>query len=186
MLYGRTCTEVVSVAQSDGPAITAAAATSMLPSHAKFPFPGSTLNEVGQQLLIKASGKISSVVTTPGLAQFDFRLGGTVVFDGLGILLDSVAAHVNVGWWLEILLTLEIVGAAAKFMGQGIWVCEDILGVPASAPKGCLTAMLPWNSVPAQGNAADLTTTAMADLFFTQSVATGSCTLLQYSLSVLK
>src|SRR5437660_252296 len=105
MLYGKTCQEVVAFAQSDGAAITAAARTSLLPSHAKFPFPGNALSQKGQQLLIKASGRISSVITTPGTARFDFSLGGTVVFDGLAVLLDSIAAHTNVGWWLEILLT---------------------------------------------------------------------------------
>lgn len=185
MLFGKTCQEVVSVAQSDGTAITAAAATTLLPSHAKFTFPANTFSQLGQQLMITASGRISSVITTPGTARFDFRLGGTVVFDGLAILLDSVAAHTNVGWMLQILLTLEVVGSAAKFFGQGFWMCEDILGVPATAPKGVLSAILPWNSAPAQGTAFDATTSLQADLFFTQTVATGSVTLHQYSLALL-
>lgn len=185
MLYGKTFQEVVSVAQSDGTAVTAAAATTLLPAHAKFTFQANTFQTIGQQILVTASGRISSLITTPGTARFDFRLGGTVVFDGLAILLDTVAAHTNVGWWLQFLLTLEVVGAAAKWFGQGYWICEDILGVPATAPKGCLNAMLPWNSAPAQGTAFDATTSLQADLQFTQTAATGSCTLHQYSLSVL-
>src|SRR4051812_47696458 len=172
MFFGRSFKEVASVAQVDGTAITAAAATTLLPPAAKQTFPASFFNTIGQQVRITASGRISSVITTPGTARFDFRLGGTAVFDGLAILLDSVAAHTNVGWWLDILLTLRVVGSTAQFFGQGFWTCEDILGVPATAPKGVLSAMLPWNSAPALGTAFDATTSLQADLFFTQTVAT--------------
>jgi hypothetical protein len=110
------------------------------------------------------------------------RFGGTVIFDGLAVLLDTVAAHTNVGWELEILLTVRAVGATANLIGQGRWTCEDILGVPAAAPKGCLTAILPWNSAPAVGTNFDSTASQQVDLFFTQTVATGSMTLHQYML----
>jgi hypothetical protein len=185
MFYGKSFTEIASVAQSDGTAVTAAAATTLLPTHAKATFPAGFFNSIGQQIVVKASGRISSVITTPGTARFDFRLGGTVVFDGLAILLDSVAAHTNVGWMLEMYLTLRVVGSVAQFFGQGYWMSEDILGVPATAPKGVLSAILPWNSAPALGTAFDATTSLQADLFFTQTVATGSCTLHQYSLATL-
>jgi hypothetical protein len=167
-------------AQVDGTALTAAAAASCIPAAAKYTIPANTFDTIGKQLLIKATGRISSVITTPGTARFDVRLGGTVVFDGLAILLDSVAAHTNVGWVLEILLTLRAVGGSANFMGQGTWTCEDILGVPATAPKGVLTAILPWNSAPAVGSNVDTTTALQLDLQFTQTVATGSLTLHQY------
>lgn len=188
MLYGKTCQEVVSVAQANGTAVTAAAATSLLTgtaAQAKFTFPANTFQTIGQQVMITATGRISSVVTTPGTARFDFRLGGTVVFDGLAILLNAAAAATNVGWWLQILLTLEVVGTSAQFFGQGFWASYDISGTPATPPQGGLVAMLPWNSAPALGTAFDATTSLQADLFFTQTVATGSCQLHQYSLSLL-
>lgn len=185
MLFGRTCHEVVSVAQSDGTAVTAAAATTLLPAHAKFTFPANTFGQIGQQLQITASGRISSVITTPGTARFDFRLGGIVAFDGLAVLLDTAAGATSVPWWLSILLTLRVVGSTAQFFGQGIWTSYNILGTPATPPKGNLIATLPWNSAPALGTAFDATTSLQSDLFFTQTVATGSITLHQYSLSLL-
>jgi hypothetical protein len=133
---------------------------------------------------VTASGRISSVITTPGTARFDIRMGAagnTVVFDSLAILLDTVAAHTTVGWYLEILMTCRAIGTAANFMGQGKWTCEDILGTPAAAPKGSLTAILPWNAAPAVGGNFDSTVTNIVDMFFTQTVATGSMTLHQYS-----
>lgn len=173
--------ETLITAQGDGTAVTAAAATTLLPAAAKYTLPG-TYFQIGRKLTLKAAGRISSVITTPGTARFDVRFGATVVFDGLAILLDTVAAHTNVGWKLEIELTCRSIGASATLMGAGTWVCEDILGVPASAPKGCVTALLPWNSAPAVGNTFDSTATQQVDLFFTQTVATGSCQLHQFEL----
>jgi hypothetical protein len=174
--------ETLITSQVDGSALTAAAAASCIPAAAKFTLPGNFFKNLGQQLLIKASGRISSVITTPGTARFDLRFGGTVVFDSLAVLLDSVAGHTNVGWSLEILLTLRALGASANLMGQGLWTSEDILGVPATAPKGVLSAILPWNSAPAVGNNFDSAVSQQVDLFFTQTVATGSLTCHQYSL----
>jgi len=165
----------------DGTAVTAAAATTLLPAAGKYTLPANFF-AVGKQLIVKASGRISSLITTPGTARFDLRFGGTVVFDGLAILLDTVAGHTNVGWYLEVMLTCRAIGASANLMGQGTWACEDLLGVPATAPKGVLSAILPWNSAPAVGANFDSTTTQQVDLFFTQTVATGSVQLHQYSL----
>jgi hypothetical protein len=169
-------------AQSSGAAVTAAAATTLLPAQAKFLLPANFFLNLGQRLKIVAAGRISSVITTPGTARFDVRFGGTVVFDGLAVLLDSVAAHTNVGWKLEIELTAFAIGATANLMGMGTFTCEDILGVPATAPKGSLVAVLPWNSAPAVGANFDSGASQIVDLFFTQTVATGSVTLHQYAL----
>lgn len=179
--YENTLVTVV----GDGTAVTAAAATSLLTGSAssgKKTLPANYFDFVGKQLRIQAHGRISSVVTTPGTARFDVRFGATVVFDGLAILLDSVAAHTNVGWFLNILLTCRAVGATGNLFGIGWWICEDILGVPATAPKGALTAVLPWNLAPAIGANFDTTASQQVDLFFTQTVATGSCQLHGYSL----
>lgn len=174
--------ETLMTSQVDGTAVTAAAATTLLPAAAVHTLPAGWA-QIGRRLQIKASGRISSVITTPGTARFDIRLGGTVVFDGLAVLLDSVAAHTNVGWELEVNLTCRAIGATGNFFGQGRWVCEDILGVPATAPKGVLTAMLPWNSAPAVGANVNTTTSLTVDLYFTQTVATGSCTCHMYELT---
>ena len=173
--------ETLVTAQSDGTANTAGTAASCIPAAAVITLPQGYWKNIGQQLLIKASGRISSVITTPGTARYDVRLGGTVVFDGLAVLLDTVAAHTNVGWMLEILLTCRAIGATGNFMGQGLWTCEDILGVPATAPKGVEAAMLPWNSAPAVGGNINTASALSLDLFFTQTAATGSMTLHQYS-----
>jgi hypothetical protein len=177
--------ETIIEAQSDGTAVTAAAETTLLPAHAVATLPPNYFSRPGKRIRIRASGKISSVITTPGTARFKVKLGSVAVFDSLAILLDSVAAHTDVGWKLEIELTQRAVGTAATLMGIGTWTCEDILGVPAAAPKGCLTAILPWNSAPAAGTSFDATVSEVLDLTFTQTAATGSITLQQYAVESL-
>lgn len=167
-------------AQVAGTALTAAAAASALPAQAKYTLPANYFSTIGQAITIKAAGKISSVITTPGTARFDVRFGATVVFDGLAVLLDTVAAHTNVGWTLEINLTAQIVGTSAQLMGHGIFNCEAILGTAATMPKADGNAILPWNSVPVLGTAFDATASQVMDFFFTQTVATGSMTVQQY------
>lgn len=180
--------ETLSTLNGDGTAITAAARTSMTAGATGFRFtmPANRLR-IGDVLHLKASGRISSLITTPGTARFDLAFGtslGTAIFDSLAILLDTVAAHTNVGWELEMEATVRAVGTAANAMWSGRWICEDILGVPATAPKGVLTAMLPWNTAPAVGANFDSTISNLIDLNFTQTVATGSCQLHQATLSL--
>ncbi len=166
----------------DGPPLTAASAASCIPTGNKITLPNNFFDRPGKSLRIEAHGRISSLITTPGTARFDVRLGGIVVFDSQAILLDTVAAHINVAWWLEIMLVCRAVGnsTTANLMGVGRWTCEDTLGVPASAPKGVLSAILPWNAAPAAGGGFDSTAANALDLFFTQTVATGSMTVHQY------
>ena len=173
--------ETLVTSQVDGTAVTAASPTSCIPAAAKYTLRPNFLDRLGQKLYIKASGRVSSVITTPGTMRFDVRLGATVVFDGLAVLLDTAAAHTNVGWWLEMELTVRAIGTSANLMGQGFLTSRNLLGAP-TAPAPALTAMLPWNSAPAVGNNFDSTASQQVDIFFTQTVATGSLTVHQYEL----
>lgn len=167
-------TEMIYNTKVDGATLSAAAAASMLPATSNKPtfLPG--FFEDGKELTIKASGRVSTVITTPGSLRYDIRLGGTVVFDTLAMLPDTVAGHTNVGWWLEIGMTCRVMGTAANFMGQSIFHCEDLLGVPATAPKGVLTGIGAWNTAPVVGANFDANVSLAFDSFFTQVVATGS------------
>jgi len=165
----------------DGPTLTAAAAATCIPTATKITLPNNYLT-IGRELWIRATGRISSLITTPGTARFDIRIGAVVAFDSLAILLDTVAGHTNVGWVLDLHLTVRAQGSgtSGNLIGQGTWACEDILGVPATAPKGSLVAVLPWNSAPAVGTGYDSTAASTLDMFFTQTAATGSLTVHTY------
>ncbi|SRR5258708_1732014 len=180
--------EVLRSAQGAGNAVTAAAATSLLTggaSMAQYALPPEFFDYIGKEMTIRASGIISTVITTPGTARFDVRLGGGVVWDGLAILLDTVAAHTNVLWELEIRLLLRAAGKTANFWGMGKFTSEVVKG-SGTMPLGVLVAMLPWNTAaPAVGSNFDATVSQSLDLFFTQTVATGSITLQQFGADVL-
>jgi hypothetical protein len=179
--------ECLKSAQGDGNAVTAAAATSLLTGsavNAKQILPPSFFDYIGKDWHIWASGRISTVITTPGTARFDVRLGGNIVFDSQAILLDAAAAHTNVPWRLDIWLTQRAAGTAANFHGLGQFTSEVVKGSGAM-PLGSLVAMLPWNAAPAVGGNFDATVSNVLDLFFTQTVATGSITLHQFGSDVL-
>ena len=174
----------------DGTAVTAAARTSLttgLVSQAGRQLLAGNRLRIGDVLLVDATGRISSVITTPGTALFDFALGaslGTAVMSSGAILLDTVAPHTNVGWILKLEGTVRAIGTAANIFWQGTWTCEDILGVAAIAPKAAAVAILPWNAAPAVGANFDSTVAQLMDLNFTQTVATGSCQLHQLTVTL--
>ena len=175
---------------ADGAAVTAAVRTSLTTgaiSQGARPNLAANRLRIGDIIMVEATGRITSVVTTPGTAQFDLGFGaslGTAVMNSGAILLDSVAAHTNVGWMLKMEGTVRNIGTAASLFWTGYWICEDILGVPATAPKGVLTALLPWNAVPALSSTFDSTVIQLIDLNFTQTVATGSCQLHQLNVTL--
>ncbi len=143
--------------------------------------------KLGTRLIIKASGEISSVVTTPGTARFDLTIGGTIVFDSKAILLDTVVAHSQAPWFLYLELLARQGGGfgCAFWPSMCFWACEDILGVPATPPKGSIIAMLPWNTLPPVLQPSfDNSKDGLLDLNFTQTAATGTLLVHDYSVQV--
>lgn len=167
----------------DGPVLTLGTAASCIPTNSKITLPNNYWYP-GRKWRMTSWGRVSSVITTPGTARFDLRIGGVIAWDSQAVLLDTVAAHTNVGWKLLVELTCRSVGSgtATTLVGNGMWTSEDILGVPATAPKGVLVAMLPWNTTPGvPGTGFDNTlATNTVDVFFTQTAATGSLTVHDY------
>ena len=182
---------VLAACFGDGTAITAIGRASMtagaLATSSRITLPPNTLR-AKDVLSLRASGRISSAVTTPGTARFDLAFGtslGTAVMDSLAILLDPAIVHTNAGWILNLEGTVRAEGNAANIHWSGTWICEDILGVAAGAvPRAVAIAMLPWAIAPAIGANFDNTVSQAVDLNFTQTVATGSCQLHQYVLTL--
>lgn len=167
----------------DGPTLTNVAAASCLPPVARYTLPNGFFDRAGKQLRITASGRISCAAGAPGTARYDVRFGATVVFDSQPMNLNA-AGKINVGWLLELLLTCRTIGSgnAATLMGQGKWTSEAGVGAPLATAGSNAVFLLPYNVVPAVGAGFDGTAAQMVDLFYTQSIATGSMTLHQYLL----
>src|ERR1051325_1159981 len=126
--------EPISWAATSGSAVTNTTPLTLLPSQAVYTIPANTLR-IGSKLLLCAGGRISNIVTTPGTLTLDFRLGGTVVFNGGAMQLNAVA-KTNVTWtlWMDMLVTAE--GSAATILGTGEWTSESVVGSPLPSAGG--------------------------------------------------
>lgn len=175
--------QVISFSYTDGPTLTAAAAASCVPTYVPTTLPAGYFS-IGRILRLRASGRISCVVTTPGTARFDLRLGGVVAFDTLAMPLNIVA-KTNVSWHLDVLLTCRSVGSgtSAHLIGQGWWLSEAsiLVPLPATGP-GPGGQLVPYNTAPVVGTGFNSASALTLDFFFTQTVATGSMTLHQFML----
>lgn len=173
-------------AQVDGTALAnSTSATSILPAAARFNFP-SNLWAIGQKFRILASGRISTVVTTPGNLTLDVRLGAsTVIFNGGASALNIVAQN-NATWDLVVDLICRSIGAGtnATVLGTGKFTSRASLNAPAvGTTTGVGTVLLP-DTAPVVGTGFDSTASAFIDLFATFSVANAanSIQLHQYEL----
>jgi hypothetical protein len=170
--------QVIASAYTDGPTLTAAAAASCLPTYVPTTIPAGYW-QIGRTWRITASGRISCVVTTPGTARLDVRMGAVTVYDTLAIPLNIVA-KTNVPWVFQAVLTCRSVGTgtSATLFGQGFWLSEAALNVavPSTGP-GPGGNTLPYNTAPVAGTGFDSTVANAFDFRFTQTVATGSFTM---------
>ena len=81
----------------DGSALTnSTTATSLLPASRKFTLPSYFFDTIGKTLRFRASGRISTVVTTPGTLTLDIRLGSVVVFNGGAMSLGRTASFLDI------------------------------------------------------------------------------------------
>jgi hypothetical protein len=187
----QTFSQTLITSQVDGPTLTAAAAATCIPAAAKYTLPNNFFS-IGTSLRITAQGRISCVVTTPGTARFDVRLGGSaiVVFD-TGALNLNIVAKTTVPWWLDIVLTCRAIGSGttANLFGFGRFTSEAVIASPTGAAggNGTLVSSVATgpDAAPAVGAGFDSTAANVVDLFFTQTVATGSLTVHQYVLESL-
>jgi hypothetical protein len=172
--------QVIASSYTDGPTLTAAAAASCLPTYVPTTLPAGYW-QIGRIWRVYWCGRISSVITTPGTARFDIRLGGVVAFDSGAISLDT-AARTTVPFEYEAIMTCRAVGSgtSANLIGWGHWHAIDHLnehghGNSVNYPSG----------TPAVGTGFNSASALTLDSFFTQTVATGSMTLHQFLIEQL-
>lgn len=164
---------ILIAAQGDGSALTnSTTATSILPGQAKYTLPANFIDAIGKVFRVRAHGRISTVVTTPGTLTLDVRFGAVIVANG-GAMTLSTSAKTNVAWELDWLLTARSIGAStsATLMHQGRFTSEAAGATTVAGEAKCI--MLP-QSAPAVGTGFDSTAASVVDLFATWSVANGS------------
>ena len=173
---------------TDGTALTAIARASMLQGatgKTGLYTLGANALRVNDVLHIRASGRISCAVTTPGTARFDLSFGvaGTACMD-TGAISLNIVAKTNVGWILEMEGVVKAIGNAGNIMWQGFWLSEASINTAAAATgPGPGGNVQPFNAAPAVGSNVDMTVANILDFNFTQTVNTGSCQCHNYVLS---
>lgn len=177
--------------QTPGTAVTAATRTSLTTgsTQGRFTIPANMIKQPGDQIDIYAAGIISCVVTTPGTARFDFAYGatlGTALFDTQAMPLNIVA-RTSVPWELYITATCTAVGTTSNWNWVGRWLSEAMINTALQATgPGPGGTMVPYSGTATgasnvvSASAFNTTVSNIIDLNFTQTVATGSCTMQQF------
>ena len=179
--------ETIVMGATDGPTLTAAARASCIPTANRIVLPNNFFY-IGRAIKVAMSGRISCAVTTPGTARFDICMGAagtTVVFDTLALNLNTVA-KTTVPWYLEVLLVCRAVGTGTSttFFPRGQFTSEAVIAAPLPAAGGNGSLLVPVGT-PAVGAGMDNTAASALDVFFTQTVATGSMTVHNYQVDIL-
>jgi hypothetical protein len=112
--------------------------------------------------------------------------GTTIVFDTLALNLN-VVAKTTVPWWLDVVLVCRAVGngtGTTFFPVSGCFQSEAVVGspLPTVGSNGSLNVPV---GTPAVGAGMDNNAASILDVFFTQTVATGSMTVHGYIVEVL-
>ncbi len=172
----------------DGTALTnSTTPTSLLPAGRKITLPSYFFDRVGKELLVRAAGRISTVVTSPGTLTFELKFGSISVASS-GALSLNTTAQTNVNWVLDWSLNLRSIGGgtSATLFHQGQFQSHAVIGSPAPTAGGAGCHMLPYNAAPAVGSGFDSTAAQTVDLYATWSTASpsNSIQLHQFSLDV--
>jgi hypothetical protein len=147
---------------------------------------------IGRKMRISFKGGISSLVTTPGLMNFQVKMGPTAniaVFDSGNIQLNATA-HVNLPFWAEIELTCRAIGSgtSANLMGLGNFTGRmfTLTAAQTDDAQGMQTVLSPQTAM-AVGTGFDSTTASILDLWvgFTISNAANGIQIQTYSVEDL-
>lgn len=166
-------TSLLASMKSDGTAVTGTTEGSLLTTEAKIALGSREFQEIGQGLRVRAMGRISNVVTTPGNITFRFKFGSIIIATS-GTLNLNVVAKTNVTWILDwdILLRSAGGGTTATVMHSGQWQSESVVGSPAAGAGGASSHIFPA-SAPAVGTGFDSTISNIID-FTAQFSVTGN------------
>lgn len=166
-------------AQIDGTAHTnvTTESTTFLPAVTKIVLPSGYINRIGKRFMVRATGRISTVATTPGTLTLRFKLGPTAniaVTTSQAMALNT-NAKTNVSWFLDLGLTVRAIGSGttATIFGQGTWQSEAVIGSALPSAGGAGAHM--WQaSAPAVGTGFDSSVANQIDLTAQWSVASAS------------
>lgn len=174
----QTWVETLISSYTDGPALTAAARASCIPTAKRPTFPN-LMFEPGKILRVELSGRISCAVTTPGTGRFDICLGAAgsvIVFDSLAFNLNVVAkVNVHFVFVANLICRADGAGVLTTFMPHNCYFeSEALVGSPLPTVGGAGEILLPVGTPPAVGGGIDNNAASILDVFWTPSLGTAS------------
>lgn len=137
--------------------------------------PAKYFERIGKSLKVRAAGRISTVVTTPGTLNLYLRFGSIDVWDS-GAMTLNVVAKTNVPWVLDLEVFSRAIGSgtSANLIGIGTFVSEAVIASVTPTAGGELTHVLPYNTTPAVGAGFDSSSAQLLDFMGKWSVANAS------------
>lgn len=164
----------------DGPALaTSTTETSLLPASARDCTLGAGRLKIGAAIAFAFSGRMGTVVTTPGTLSLALRLGTTDILASAGIPLN-VVAQTNIHWSLEGELIVRAVGltTVTTFFPKGVkFTSRAVVGSSAAGTAGVGVELLPYNTPPAVGTGIDFSASQLLDFMATWSVSNAANTI---------
>ena len=159
----------------DGPALTnSTVQTSLLPAAFKTAaVPLGYFDTPQKRICFEFSGRISTVVTTPGTLDLSIKIGSVLAFISLGMALNIVA-KTNVHWDISGELVGRGYGGGATttlFPKGVVFRSEAVIGAPLPTAGGSGLLLLPFNTAPAVGTGFDNGVAQLIDILGTWSIA---------------
>lgn len=181
--------ETLSVQQAAGTLLaTYTTAKSVINPQALYTLPAGVLT-VGKRLRVVIRGGLSNIVTTPGLVNFQVKIGSAVAFDTGNIQLNATA-HTTLPFWVEIGMTVRAVGSgtSANLIGlaQVSGRMFTLTAGQTDDAQGMQTILSP-QTAPAVGAGFDSTIANIIDLWvgFTISAGGNGIQVQEYTLEML-
>jgi len=150
--------------------------TSLMPNSGYAATLGAGRLAIGSVVAFDFSGRISTVVTTPGTLTLALRFGSVDVFSSGAIPLNTTS-QTNVHWRCAGELVVRAVGtgtAANLFPKSCLFTSRAVVGSAAAGSGGIGTEILPYNAAPAVGNGFDFSVSQLIDFMGTWSVSNAS------------
>lgn len=161
------------------------AETSLMVDGERATIPANYFDRIGQALKLRATGRISTVVTTPGTLQLALRFGSIDVWLS-GLMTLNVVAKTNVPWILDVEVFCRAIGSGtnANMLGIGTFTSEAVLASVAPTAGGELVHVLPYNTAPAVGAGFDSTAPQQLDFLAQWSVSNAANSIRLETISV--
>lgn len=170
--------ERVLTVKEDGSALAnSTTQTSILPASAKELALPIGFARIGRTIEFRFSGRISTVVTTPGTLDLELQFGGATDVFSSGAMSLNTTAQTNTHWTFEGTLINRAVGTGTSttwFPVGCVFRSHAVIGSPAPTAGGAGTHVLPYNTAPAVGTGYDNSASQAIDLLATWSVANAS------------